>query len=46
MSVHCTPAFIENTGIYFRALRVHEFTEKALEHDIGRSLKILESHGI
>jgi len=46
MSVYCAPAFVENMGVYFHALRVHEFFEKVMEFDIGRSLKILESHGI
>jgi len=46
MSVYCAPAFVENMGVYFRGLRVREFFEKILEFDTGRSLKILESHGI
>jgi len=46
MSVYCAPVFVENMDVYFCALRVHEFIEKVLEFDIGRSLKILESHGI
>ena len=27
MSVYCAPAFFENMGVYFHALRVHEFFE-------------------
>ena len=46
MSVHCAPAFIENTGVYFCALRVREFVEIVLEFDIGRPLKVMESHSI
>jgi len=46
MSIYYAPAFVENMSVYFRALRVHEFFEKVLEFNIGRSLKIPESHGI
>ena len=46
MSVYCAAAFVENMGVDFHVLRVHEFFEKVLEFDIGRSLKVLESHGI
>jgi len=37
MTIHCGPAFIENMGVYFRALRVGEYIEKVLEFDIGKS---------
>ena len=37
LSIQCGAAFIENKGVYFLPLRVHEFIEKVLEFDLESS---------